>query len=215
MKKVILFLLIAILAVALSSCRQTPPSSENDENLKESSQYSAIEIDDSVKSALGVGENEQVIRFYNISTERACSQYGTIEEVLASDYVLQAHYAVINDDGIKVYRVDENSNVDEIRDGIRFTENETVSVLLNNTVLEQFPQGAKVLDVYYLWGENNYAGSALYYRTDKGDFVYYNYFLTYAVLGKEQTFFTKAEFFDLMRAIDEYESTQDPNSDGK
>ena len=32
---------------------------------------------------------------------------------------------------------------------------------------------------------------------------------------KEQTFFTKAEFFDLMRAIDEYESTQDPNSDGK
>ena len=215
MKKVILFLLIAILAVALSSCRQTPPSSENDENLKESSQYSALQIDDSVKSALGVGENEQVIRFYNISTERACSQYGTIEEVLASDYVLQAHYAVINDDGIKVYRVDENSNVDEISYGIRFTENETMSVLLNNTVLEQFPQGAKVLDVYYLWGENNYAGSALYYRTDKGDFVYYNYFLTYAVLGKEQTFFTKAEFFDLMRAIDEYESTQDPNSDGK
>ena len=215
MKKVILFLLIAILAVALSSCRQTPPSSENDENLKESSQYSALQIDDSVKSTLGVGENEQVIRFYNISTERACSQYGTIEEVLASDYVLQAHYAVINDDGIKVYRVDENSNVDEISYGIRFTENETMSVLLNNTVLEQFPQGAKILDVYYLWGENNYAGSALYYRTDKGDFVYYNYFLTYAVLGKEQTFFTKAEFFDLMRAIDEYESTQDPNSDGK
>ena len=215
MKKVILFLLIDILAVALSSCRQTPPSSENDENLKESSQYSALQIDDSVKSALGVGENEQVIRFYNISTERACSQYGTIEEVLASDYVLQAFYAVINDDGIKVYRVDENSNVDEIRYGIRFTENETTSVLLNNTVLEQFPQGAKVLDVYYLWGENNYAGSALYYRTDKGDFVYYNYFLTYEVLGKEQTFFTKAEFFDLMRAIDENESNQDPNSDGK
>lgn len=215
MKKVILFLLIAILAVALPSCRQAPSSSENGANLDEFPQYSAIHIDDSVKSALGVGENEQVIRFYNISTEWVCSQYGTIEEVLASDYVLQAFYAVINDDGIKVYRVDENSNVDEIRYGIRFTENETTSVLLNNTVLEQFPQGAKVLDVYYLWGENNYAGSALYYRTDKGDFIYYNYFLTYEVLGKEQTFFTKAEFFDLMRAIDENESNQDPNSDGK
>jgi hypothetical protein len=208
-------LLIAILLVALPSCRQSPQFPENEEKPNEFSQYSALQIDDSVKSALGVGENEQVIRFYNISTERACSQYGTIEEVLASDYVLQAHYAVINDDGIKVYRVDENSNVDEIRYGIRFTENETMSVLLNNTVLEQFPQGAKVLDVYYLWGENNYAGSALYYRTDKGDFVYYNYFLTYAVLGKQQTFFTKDEFFDLMRAIDDYQSDRDPNSDGK
>ena len=215
MKKVILFLLIGILLVTLPSCRPSTQPPVNEAEPNGGSPYSASEIDDSVKSALGVGENEQVIRFYNISTERACSQYGTIEEVLASDYVLQAHYAVINDDGIKVYRVDENSNVDEIRDGIGFTENETVSVLLNNTVLEQFPQGAKILDVYYLWGENNYAGSALYYRTDKGDFVYYNYFLTYEVLGKEQTFFTKAGFFDLMRAIDEHESTQDPNSDGK
>jgi len=215
MKKVILFLLIAILLVALPSCRQSPQFPENEEKPNEFSQYSAIQIDDSIKSALGVQDNEQVIRVYNISTERAFAKYGTIEEVLTSDDVLQALYAVMKDYGIKVYTFDDDSNVVEIKYGIRFTDDETTSVLLNNTILEQFPQGAKILDVYYLWGAANYAGSALYYRTDKGDFVYYNYFLTYEVLGKQQTFFTKDEFFDLMRAIDDYQSDRDPNSDGK
>lgn len=214
MKKVILFLLIAILLIALPSCQQSPQLPKNDEDLHEFPQY-AIQIDDSIKSALGVKDNEQVIRVYNISTERACSQYGTIEEVLASDDVLQEFYAVMQDYGIKVYTFDDDSNVVEIKNGISFTDNETTSVLLNHAVSGQFPQGAKILDVYYLWGANNYAGSALYYRTDKGDFVYYNYFLTYEVLGKQQTFFTKDEFFALMRAIDDYQSDRDPNSDGK
>ena len=215
MKKVILFLLIAILLIALPSCRQSPQFPENEEKPNEFSQYSAIQIDDSIKSALGVKDNEQVIRVYNISTERAFAKRETIEEVLASDDVLQEFYAVMKDYGIKVYTFDDDSNVVEIKYDISFTDNETTSVLLNNTVLEQFPQGAKIVDVYYLWGANNYAGSALYYRTDKGDFVYYNYFLTYEVLGKQQTFFTKDEFFALMRAIDDYQSDRDPNSDGK
>ncbi len=215
MKKVILFLLIIILLVTLPSCQQSPQLPENEEKPNEFSQYSAIQIDDSIKSALGVKDNEQVIRLYNIPTERAFAKRETIEEVLASDDVLQELYAVMKDYGIKVYTFDDNSNVVEIKYGIRFTDDETTSVLLNNTVLEQFPQGAKILDVYYLWGAANYAGSALYYRTDKGDFVYYNYFLTYEVWGKQQTFFAKDEFFDLMRAIDDDRSDRDPNSDGK
>lgn len=152
MKKVILFLLIAILLVALPSCRQSPQFPENEEKPNEFSQYSAIQIDDSIKSALGVKDNEQVIRVYNISTERAFAKRETIEEVLASDDVLQEFYAVMKDYGIKVYTFDDDSNVVEIKYGISFTDNETTSVLLNHAVSGQFPQGAKILDVYYLWG---------------------------------------------------------------
>jgi hypothetical protein len=44
-------------------------------------------------------------------------------------------------------------------------------------------------------------GSALYYITNKGDFVYYDYYLTSTVMEKEQTVFTGAEFSALMKMI--------------
>ncbi len=202
MKKVILFLLIAILLVALPSCRQSPQLPENEEKPNEFSQYSAIQIDDSIKSALGVQDNERVVRIHNIPIVYAFHGCETVEEVLESDYVSQTIYAVVKNDEIRsLYSFADDGKMVEITNSHISLDSETLSVLLNDGASEQLPKGAKVLDVYYLWGEAMHQGSALYYITNKGDFVYYDYYLTSTVMEKEQTVFTSAEFSALMKMI--------------
>lgn len=204
MKKVILFLLIAILLVTVPSCRQSPQSSGNEAKPNEFSQYSAIQIDDSIKSALGVGDNERVIRVHNVPIVYAFSTYtyDTIEAVLESDYVSQTIYAVVKGDEIRtLYSFADDGRVVEMTDSSIALDSETLSVLLSDGASEQLPKGAKVLDVYYLWGQAMHQGSALYYITNKGDFVYYDYYLTSTVMEKEQTVFTGAEFSALMKMI--------------
>lgn len=204
MKKVILFLLIGILLVTLPSCRPSTQPFGNEAEPNGGSPYSAIEIDDSVKSALGVGDNERVVRVLNLPIVYAFSNYtyDTIEAILESDYVSQAVYVVVQGDKIRgIYSFADDGRVVEMTDSSIALDSETLSVLLSDGASEQLPKGAKVLDVYYLWGEAMHQGSALYYITNKGDFVYYDYYLTSTVMEKEQTVFASAEFSALMKMI--------------
>ncbi len=159
-----------------------------------------MEIDDSIKAAIGVKDDEKVIRVHNSPIVFAFNTYGSIEEILVSDYIDETFYVVVRDNEIvSLHQLREKLEVMDLdlENSLFRGEEPNISVLLNNDITAELPEGTTVLDVYYLWGETNHQGSALYYKTDKGDFVYYKYYLT----GGRHPFFTASAFFDIMREI--------------
>ena len=202
----------AIMGGILTACTDQPEEGIATP-VNELIEYSAINIDSSIKEEIGVEDDEIVICVHNASFIYAFWKYDNIEEVLKSELILDTYYIVVNK-GVVVgtYHCDDIGDPNRINLGnLLYDDSETLTVFLNNTIEDQLPQGATVLDVYYLYGRPAHHGSALYYITDMGDFVYYDYYLTYNLLGKQQTFFTASEFFDLMKAAakDEQEAWDD------
>ena len=77
------------------------------------------------------------------------------------------------------------------------TNQKAIKFLQDNTVATKIPAGAEIYETYYLSGENSYSGTAIYYKTNKGDFVYYSH---YAV-GDSEYLFPVKDFCEYQRAI--------------
>ncbi len=205
-----LFILLLLVSLAFGGCTAKSngeKDSAEEDQIKELAEYSTA------KETIGVKDNQKLIGYYRLPLADMFDT-DSIEEILTSEYVLNIYYLVEqNGKIIKSYACEEG---DISRMSVYPPEAEPIPVLLNEVLPEQLPDNAEVLDVYFLDGELSHHGTALYVRTNKGDFVYYNYFLTSQVLGKQQTFFTKSEFFDLMRAVNKAEReawgyTDEPN----
>ena len=130
---------------------------------------------------------KSIIKVYNVPIRFAFSEFNNIEEVLKSNELLGEYYVVEHIDGaITVY--DESLNK---RESNRYTEadgkmvllppidlsNEALEVLEDEAFIKQFiSREAEVQNVYYLSGESSMMGTAIYYKTNIGDYVYYNHF---------------------------------------
>ena len=161
-------------------------------------QYSALKVDDSIKASIGAKDDQTVIRIHNMPIIYAFGNCDSIEEILKSEYINATCYMVM--DGMELVSVYKDFNgklylMDMANSRIPY-DHETRTILINESILEKLPQNAHMLDVYYLWGQTSYQGSALYYKTDLGDFVYYKY---YSVGGK-QYLFPASVFFSFMKA---------------
>ena len=197
MKKVMRMVCIVILITALVFTLIVLIGNNRKKRLiNELEQYSALKINDSIKASIGATDGQTVIRIHNIPIVYAFDAYDSIEEILKSDDILATYYAVTDgSEIISVYR-DLNGELYLMDDSLILNDSKTRDVLISGGVSEMLPRNAIVLDVYYLWGESNHQGSALYYKTNIGDFVYYEYHLT----GETKTFFSANEFFDLMKS---------------
>jgi hypothetical protein len=195
MKKVMRMVCIVILITALVFTLIVFIGNNRKKRLiNEFDQYSALKIDDSIKASIGATDGQTVIRIHNIPIVYAFDAYDSIEEILKSDDILATYYAVT--DGSEIISVynDVDGEFHLMDNSMILNDSKTREVLTNRDALDMLPQNASVLDVYYLCGESNHQGSALYYKTNIGDFVYYEYHLT----GETKTFFSANEFFDLM-----------------
>lgn len=197
MKKVMRMICIVILITALVFTLIVLIRNNRKKRLiNELEQYSALKIDDSIKASIGATDGQTVIRIHNIPIVYAFDAYDSIEEILKSDDILATYYAVT--DGSEIISVynDVDGEFHLMDNSMILNDSRTRDVLMNRDVLDMLPQNASVLDVYYLCGESNHQGSALYYKTNIGDFVYYEYHLA----GETKTFFSANEFFDLMKS---------------
>ena len=200
----------AIMGGILTACADEPVEGTATP-VNELIEYSAINIDDSIKGTIGVEYGEMVIRVFNTYT-LFLGSHDSIETALKTLDFSNMYYVVVQNRKyesyryIESYRCNDAGEINKTNIGnVLYEDAETLEVFLNKTFADQLPEGAKVLDAYYLLGTSSHGSSVLYYVTDMGDFVYYNSYLTYNVLGKQQTFFTAGEFFDLMRAVKEAE----------
>ena len=164
----------------------------------DSAQHSALKVDDSIKATIGAKDDQTVIRMLIVPIVQAFNAYDSIDEILKSEYLLQTCYIVMNDNEFssfhqvyegKIYKIEAEGNV--------LHDSETRSVLINEDVLKELPKNTNILDVYYLWGVSCRQGSALYYKTNIGDFVYYRCYLT----GGTQYLFPVDDFCDIMEKV--------------
>ena len=134
-----------------------------------------------------VKDFKSIMRYYNVPVRFVFTEYDNIDDILASSYATKKYYVVEQQDGtLQCY----NEHLKEMKSNRQTIKNgETVNLSYldipekaferfndSDFVKKYISPNVKVENVYYLSGESNHMGTAIYYRTNLGDYVYYNHY---------------------------------------
>ncbi len=169
----------------------------------------SINISQEERQLLGAKDSEKVIRIYNVSIRNAFANVKSIDELLKSEgLILSQYYLVQAVDNTYIYKdIIDNVSIDLGNDVP--IDSRAMKALQENKVIAKVSSEIEIYETYYLTGETTYTGSAIYYKTNKGDYVYYSY---YAV-GSGEYLFPIKDFCEYQKAI-QSEIAKYPNSDG-
>ena len=134
-----------------------------------------------------VQDFKSIMRIYNTSPRFAFTAYNNIDDILASNLVPAKYYVVEDAAGeLKFYNEEYTEMISTRYAEVGGSRKQLPYVDLPAKALERFrnPDFAKtyispdaeVENVYWLSGESSMMGTAIYYRTSAGDYVYYNYY---------------------------------------
>ncbi len=153
------------------------------------SSMDSFNIDSSIKEKIGVLENDKVVfKIYSISIHHDFSTANSIKEILAEENILCTTYVVEKEDGgYKFYQnyngeyLEIFSNRFTIIDGnevqlpvVSFSD-EIMTAFMTNDIINKISSTIQIKNIYYLDGASTRTGTAIYYETDKGDYVYYRH----------------------------------------
>ena len=133
-----------------------------------------IIIDEEVGYNYQIQPTDKVIRVYNISISWAFTEeYDSIEAVLAGREVLGIYYIVKSQDGTWTKLVDlgDDNDLDIVE--MEFVDYQALDACLSGEIVSRIAPDVQVYNTYYLSGETMYKGTAIYYVTDKGEYVHY------------------------------------------
>ena len=187
MKKVIILLAVTLLVI---SCLTLTIYAED--NMKKED---STTISEEIKKQLALQEDEEVIRIYNIPLRFAFTEYSNISEVLAGNEALQIYYAVKSSNGLFEYKAIYDGECHEFE--VYSSNQKALNAFQNDKIIEKVSSDIVIYNTYYLSGETNHMGTAIYYETNKGDYVYYNYY----ELGEGEYLFPIEEFCMYQKAI--------------
>ena len=151
----------------------------------------SLSISQEVRDNLNATEEDFVVRFYIIGLIDQFGTFDTLQEIFRDGEVLQEGYIVEKPDGSRRF-VDSNGYVEfspshTIIDGQR-VEIPAITILdeaweafTTRTVVEMIAPDVTVDHIYYIYAENMMEGTAVYYETNYGDYVYYR---SYTVGGE-------------------------------
>ena len=166
-------------------------------------------LDEKGKTKERIVENFKSIKIlYNIPIRYAFTEYKNLDDVLASAYG-RMYYVVEGVDGaVKFYDMGFNemkSNSSTVIDGketplpfITIPESVTDSLSDPDFAKKYISLDAKIKNVYLLSGENSKMGTALCYRTNVGDYIYY----CHHDIGEK--LFTFEDFRKYQQAVSDY-----------
>ena len=190
MKKIILLLLILccmVQAMALNT-------SATEELNPEDSRYISPEV------AEAICEEDTIItiKAYELMLPSDCCDCGSIDEVLSRAYEIK--YIQEYTDGWYVVWNDSNGCYQKIKEGEngnRITQHAVQEFKTGEAIMAVSPD-ITVQEMYYLDSEDSYTGSAIFYRTNLGDYVFTNLYSVGTHL------FTAEVFWEYMEAVDAY-----------
>jgi hypothetical protein len=167
------------------------------------------EIDDEILNVLDLNPSDKIVKVYNTPVIYAFSAHGAIEDVLNSEYGRNVFYVIVSDSGkVEFCTVTKELFVYRDGDGGYFNER-NLETFFSGNVIQKISPNIKVHNVYYLSGENNFQGIALYYQTDMGDYVYYQ-----DSIGNDAQYLMPVEYFhEYTNAVDK-QSPRNPASNG-
>ena len=167
-----------------------------------------------------VKDFRSIMRVYNVPIRGAFNKnFKSIDDVMANN-VLSKYYLVEAEDGSINFYDEKLKELKSNRSTIVNGETVPLPALdIPEKALERFQDGdfvkkyispnAKLENIYYLSGETSMMGTAIYYKTSVGDYVYYNYYS----IGEK--LFPVAEFCKFQQAVsDEYAKYPESNSGG-
>jgi hypothetical protein len=129
----------------------------------------SLTIDDATKAKFQLQPGETLFRVYNVAIRPAFIRDDNIADVLEGPETLGSYYASCSADGtVKVFQ--EDGTPQENRGFIQET---VLDIFQSGEAIAKVAENIVVHNVYYLSGETNFLGSAIYYVTDRGDYVYY------------------------------------------
>lgn len=157
-------------------------------------------------------------RLYNTPVRFVFSEYSNIDEAFDSKYMNICYYVVEHTDGWFSFYNEElkeyKSGRSTIRDGKEVklpygeVDQRAYAVYLDSDIVkERISPDVVIKEKYFLSGESNHMGTAVYFKTSAGDYVY---FTNYDV---GEVFMPVAEFCKLQKAIRE-ELSKYPDDNG-
>ena len=190
MKKFIIFGFVAVMVflnflIVYASKSDTAKVTDND----------SLNISNEERRLLNVEASDNVIKVYNLAIYDAFSTVNSIEELFEKELIFSEYYAVQKKDNTIVYRDVVNNEAVELN-GVILNQ-KTINRLFDNEIISRISSDIEVYGIYYLSGETSYTGSAIYYQTNKGDYVYYDH---YSLKSGEYLFPIK-DFCELQKAI--------------
>ena len=166
MKKIIA-ILCAVCAVFLlgvqTVCAQTVSTAKD-----------SVNIDENTKNKLQLQTTDQVVQVYNTAIYFAFSEYDNVDEILASDEILGSYFIIksANDEFISKSKIEDNYVSREPE----FLNTKAMLTCMTGKATKYISSDVIVYNTYYLSGETSHMGTAIYYKTNKGDYVYYNHY---------------------------------------
>ena len=127
-------------------------------------------ISDAVIDKLNVKDSDEVLRIYNVPITFVFAEYQDIDSILMSQEVLEEYYAVKTDDAY-TYQIQENDVFAPI--SLNNLSAQAMQMCETGEVTASIATDVIVNNTYYLSGESSHMGTAIYYKTNKGDYVYF------------------------------------------
>lgn len=165
LKKIIFFSLALCLLLSIGSyvCAT--------ENMVEAEDSKLINVE--IVKMLDAGNAESVLRIYNIPITVAFAAYDDIHSVLSSEEFLGEYYALKTTDNHYTYKIREADDFVPVK--INNISQQALEMCQTGEVSRYIASDVVVNNTYYLSGEACRMGSAIYYETNKGDYVYFNH----------------------------------------
>ena len=164
-KLLIVFLMLGVL-LSLSGAVRAKESERTTEDSKT--------ISDDLRAELNVTDSDVVLKLYNISLIFAFAEYQDIDSILKSEAVLEEFYAVKKYEDTYMYLREEEGEF--VRTNLIRGNDRAVKMCETGEVTAYIAPDVVVYNTYCLSGESSNQGTAIYYETNKGDYVYYSHY---------------------------------------
>ena len=163
MKKTISFLCLILSFVSLTIFSANARGNASVED--------SLFINEDIRSKLQVQDTDEIVLAYSMGLRYAFTKCTSINEVLTSNEVFGIYYAVKSQDGTWTYRVENDKNFEMVE--MQFVNHQALDACLSGEIVSRIAPDAQVYNTYYLSGESGHMGTAIYYITDKGEYVHF------------------------------------------
>lgn len=156
-----------------------------------------ISID--TEKQLMCNENDHVVRIFNVSLLNLFTKYNNMQDVIKTEAsTIQIIYRITTSDGAITYKTIKDGQTYKMVDDF-YVDNKSLQAFNRyDEIIKNALPDVVVNNVYFLWSELNFSGTAIYYETNEGDFVYH---FSSRTLGEDEYLFPVEKFCDVQKTV--------------
>ncbi len=164
-------------------------------------------VSDEIRQILGVHRYNKVIKLYVVDLNTEFAKNNDIDEVFANNGVLEELYLIVFPNrSLDLKRIINDNKVDDLINFKGLGDESPLIEFFEHNALNKIAPDIKIYATYFLYGADALESSAVYYKTNKGDYVYYRHYS----MVDDDNLFTIEEFCEKQRIIYQEAWENDP-----